>query len=51
MSSRISNMRAILSVSDKTGLVELGRALAGRRFELISTGGTSKALLDSASLT
>ena len=37
-------MRAILSVSDKTGLVELARGLAGRGVELISTGGTAKAL-------
>jgi phosphoribosylaminoimidazolecarboxamide formyltransferase/IMP cyclohydrolase len=37
-------MRAILSVSDKAGLVELGQGLTARRFELISTGGTAKAL-------
>jgi phosphoribosylaminoimidazolecarboxamide formyltransferase/IMP cyclohydrolase len=36
--------RALLSVSDKTGLVELGRALAGRGVELLSTGGTARAL-------
>ncbi|MGR3562512.1 MAG: bifunctional phosphoribosylaminoimidazolecarboxamide formyltransferase/IMP cyclohydrolase [Heliomarina sp.] len=36
--------RALLSVSDKTGLVELGQALAGRGVELLSTGGTAKAL-------
>ncbi|HYT90782.1 MAG TPA: bifunctional phosphoribosylaminoimidazolecarboxamide formyltransferase/IMP cyclohydrolase, partial [Gemmataceae bacterium] len=36
--------RALLSVSDKTGLVELARTLAGFGVELISTGGTSKAL-------
>src|SRR4028118_1836930 len=36
--------RALLSVSDKTGLVELGRARAGRNVELVSTGGTAKAL-------
>jgi len=36
--------RALLSVSDKTGLVELARALAARQVELISTGGTAKAL-------
>ena len=36
--------RALLSVSDKTGLVELGRALAGREVELLSTGGTAQAL-------
>jgi phosphoribosylaminoimidazolecarboxamide formyltransferase/IMP cyclohydrolase len=38
--------RALLSVSDKTGLVELGRGLATFGAELISTGGTRKALLD-----
>src|SRR6186997_3055655 len=39
--------RALLSVSDKTGIVELGRGLAARGFELISTGGTARALTDS----
>jgi phosphoribosylaminoimidazolecarboxamide formyltransferase/IMP cyclohydrolase len=38
--------RALLSVSDKTGLVELGRGLVERRFELVSTGGTARALRD-----
>jgi phosphoribosylaminoimidazolecarboxamide formyltransferase/IMP cyclohydrolase len=38
--------RALLSVSDKTGLVELARALAGHGIELVSTGGTRKALSD-----
>jgi phosphoribosylaminoimidazolecarboxamide formyltransferase / IMP cyclohydrolase len=37
-------MRAILSVSDKSGIVELAKGLADRRVELISTGGTAKAL-------
>ena len=36
--------RALLSVSDKTGLVELGQALAARGVELVSTGGTARAL-------
>ena len=36
--------RALLSVSDKTGLVELGRALAAQGVDLVSTGGTAKAL-------
>jgi len=36
--------RALLSVSDKTGLVEFARALAGRGIALISTGGTAKTL-------
>jgi phosphoribosylaminoimidazolecarboxamide formyltransferase / IMP cyclohydrolase len=38
--------RALLSVSDKTGLVELARALAGMGVELISTGGTRKSLAE-----
>jgi phosphoribosylaminoimidazolecarboxamide formyltransferase/IMP cyclohydrolase len=38
--------RALLSVSDKTGIVDLGRALAARGFELVSTGGTARALSD-----
>jgi len=36
--------RALLSVSDKTGLADLGAALAARGVELVSTGGTAKAL-------
>ncbi|WP_433852618.1 bifunctional phosphoribosylaminoimidazolecarboxamide formyltransferase/IMP cyclohydrolase [Stenotrophomonas nitritireducens] len=36
--------RALLSVSDKTGLVDLARALAARNVELLSTGGTAKAI-------
>jgi phosphoribosylaminoimidazolecarboxamide formyltransferase/IMP cyclohydrolase len=36
--------RALLSVSDKTGLIELARALAAAGVELISTGGTRQAL-------
>ncbi|MHB8816711.1 MAG: bifunctional phosphoribosylaminoimidazolecarboxamide formyltransferase/IMP cyclohydrolase [Steroidobacteraceae bacterium] len=38
--------RALLSVSDKTGLVELARALAARDVELLSTGGTARLLAD-----
>jgi phosphoribosylaminoimidazolecarboxamide formyltransferase/IMP cyclohydrolase len=38
--------RALLSVSDKTGIVDLGRGLAARGFELVSTGGTARALSD-----
>jgi len=38
--------RALLSVSDKTGLVAFATALAGFGVELISTGGTAKALKD-----
>jgi phosphoribosylaminoimidazolecarboxamide formyltransferase/IMP cyclohydrolase len=36
--------RAVLSVSDKSGLVEFARALAGYGIELVSTGGTRKTL-------
>src|SRR5688572_7884659 len=36
--------RALLSVSDKAGLVEFARALATRGFDLVSTGGTARAL-------
>lgn len=36
--------RALLSVSDKTGLVDLGRALTDRGVELVSTGGTARSL-------
>src|SRR6185503_4046496 len=38
--------RALLSVSDKSGLVDFARALAGHGIELISTGGTAKALTE-----
>ncbi len=38
--------RALLSVFDKTGLVDLGRALAARGVTLVSTGGSAKALRD-----
>jgi phosphoribosylaminoimidazolecarboxamide formyltransferase / IMP cyclohydrolase len=38
--------RALLSVSDKTGIVELARGLSTRGFELVSTGGTARALAD-----
>ena len=36
--------RALLSVSDKSGLIEFARALAGQGVELVSTGGTSAAI-------
>jgi phosphoribosylaminoimidazolecarboxamide formyltransferase/IMP cyclohydrolase len=38
--------RALLSVSDKSGLTEFARALAGFGIELVSTGGTAKALAE-----
>ncbi len=41
---RVAIRRALLSVSDKTGLVELARALDSRGVELISTGGTAAAI-------
>lgn len=47
MSSSISPVRrALLSVSDKTGIVEFAQALAARGVELLSTGGTYKLLKD-----
>ncbi|GBR47213.1 bifunctional phosphoribosylaminoimidazolecarboxamide formyltransferase/IMP cyclohydrolase [Gluconobacter roseus] len=42
--TRLPVRRALLSVSDKTGLIELGRALAAHGAELLSTGGSAKAL-------
>lgn len=39
--------RAILSVTDKTGVVEFARKLAALKVELVSTGGTAKLLRDS----
>ena len=36
--------RALISVSDKTGLLPLAQALASRGYELVSTGGTARAL-------
>src|ERR1700722_16382442 len=38
--------RALLSVSDKTGLAEFARFLAGFGVELVSTGGTARALME-----
>ena len=38
--------RALLSVSDKTGLIELARGLAALGIELVSTGGTARHLTD-----
>jgi len=44
---RIESMaRAILSVSDKSGIVELARALRAKDVEILSTGGTAKHLAD-----
>ena len=44
MQDQVKVTRALLSVSDKTVLVELGQALARHGVELVSTGGTAKAL-------
>ena len=38
--------RALISVSDKTGLIDFARALTARGIELVSTGGTRKALVE-----
>ncbi len=38
--------RALLSVSDKRGIVDFGRGLIARGFTLVSTGGTRRALTD-----
>ncbi|WP_439444066.1 bifunctional phosphoribosylaminoimidazolecarboxamide formyltransferase/IMP cyclohydrolase [Listeria aquatica] len=38
--------RALISVSDKTGIVDFARELVSHQFELISTGGTKKVLLE-----
>ena len=40
----MSKPRALLSVTDKTGIVEFGNGLLEQGFELLSTGGTAKAL-------
>ncbi|MDB2335018.1 bifunctional phosphoribosylaminoimidazolecarboxamide formyltransferase/IMP cyclohydrolase, partial [Planktomarina temperata] len=46
MKQLVDLKRALISVSDKTGLLELGKALADRGVELLSTGGSAKALRD-----
>ena len=38
--------RALLSVSDKTGLIDLATSLSQRGVELVSTGGSAKTLRD-----
>jgi phosphoribosylaminoimidazolecarboxamide formyltransferase/IMP cyclohydrolase len=42
---RLPVRRALLSVSDKTGLIELAQALARRNIEILSTGGTAQLLV------
>jgi phosphoribosylaminoimidazolecarboxamide formyltransferase/IMP cyclohydrolase len=44
------NKRALISVSDKTGLVELGKRLSRLGIELLSTGGTARTLRDAGVL-
>ncbi len=44
MNDRVNIRRALISVSDKAGLVELGRALAAAGVEILSTGGSARAL-------
>jgi phosphoribosylaminoimidazolecarboxamide formyltransferase/IMP cyclohydrolase len=44
MTDPVAPRRALLSVSDKTGLLDLARALAARGVELLSTGGTAREL-------
>ncbi len=46
MTQRFQPRRALLSVSDKNGLVDFAQALARHGVELLSTGGTAKALRD-----
>jgi phosphoribosylaminoimidazolecarboxamide formyltransferase/IMP cyclohydrolase len=43
---RVAVKRALISVSDKTGLIETAKALADLGVELVSTGGTKKAIAD-----
>ena len=47
MSTSSKIQRAILSVTDKTGLVDFARKLSAQDIELVSTGGTAKLLRDS----
>ncbi|MGR3570587.1 bifunctional phosphoribosylaminoimidazolecarboxamide formyltransferase/IMP cyclohydrolase [Brevirhabdus sp.] len=50
MTDQIPVRRALLSVSDKTGLVDLGRSLAARGIDLLSTGGSARALREAGLL-
>jgi phosphoribosylaminoimidazolecarboxamide formyltransferase/IMP cyclohydrolase len=43
---RVAPKRALISVSDKTGLIEAAKTLAAAGVELVSTGGTRKAIAD-----
>jgi phosphoribosylaminoimidazolecarboxamide formyltransferase / IMP cyclohydrolase len=44
--NKVTIKRALISVSDKSGLIELGQALADAGVEILSTGGSAKALRD-----
>ena len=44
-------MRALISVYDKTGVVEFARSISGAGYELVSTGGTHRTLTDEGGLT
>ncbi len=46
MSTPLKITRALLSVSDKTGLIDFAKTLSTQSVELLSTGGTAKALKD-----
>jgi phosphoribosylaminoimidazolecarboxamide formyltransferase/IMP cyclohydrolase len=46
MTDLVPLRRALLSVSDKSGLIELAQSLAARGVELLSTGGSAKAMRD-----
>ena len=46
MTQLLDIRRALISVSDKSGLLDLGRELVARGVELVSTGGSAKALRD-----
>ncbi len=46
MTDIVAVRRALISVSDKTGLVDFARALVARGVEILSTGGSAKALRD-----
>jgi phosphoribosylaminoimidazolecarboxamide formyltransferase/IMP cyclohydrolase len=45
---RLHIRRALISVSDKTGILDFARALADRGVEIVSTGGTAQALADAS---
>ncbi len=49
-SEAVKRVKALLSVYDKTGIVEFARGLAGAGFELISTGGTHQTLAQEGGL-